>query len=57
MFINANGGVARMERSGMRDPGFPPAFAGVHPGYETRNVRPGSCAARSAITVSPAIAI
>jgi hypothetical protein len=27
--------VARMERSGMRDlsPGFPPAIAGVHPGY------------------------
>src|SRR5215813_13915662 len=24
--------VARMERSGMRDPGFPLAFAGGHPG-------------------------
>ena len=27
--------VARMERSEMRGPGFPPAFAGVHPGYKS----------------------
>jgi hypothetical protein len=30
-----------MERSAMREksPGFPPAFAGVHPGYDARSRR------------------
>jgi hypothetical protein len=32
---NAAGSVARMERSGMRGPAFPLAFARVHAGYNS----------------------